>query len=128
VTVALGNRSRVVITATGAPQSTALIEAAMREEIARLLRDGVSAEEVDVARRQLLEARRLQRSNDRLLAQALLAHLDAGRGFGSQEARADALLREVTAEQVQAALRQLLLPDRWITVVLGALPAGTVAP
>ncbi len=121
-TPARGDRSVVSVTATGAPHSALRVEATLREEIARVLRDGVSAQEVEVAQQQLLELRRQQRGDDRQLAVALVAHFDGEGGFDSNEGELDAALQAVTPGQVLAALRLLLHPDRWMTAITGARP------
>ena len=93
-----------------APQNRAKVETALREELARALKDGFSAKELDAARNGLLSFRRLSRAQDDVLASALASNLYLGRTF-EISARVDAALAAATTEQVNAALRKYLKPE-----------------
>ncbi|MBS1177893.1 MAG: zinc protease [Proteobacteria bacterium] len=93
-----------------APQNRAKVETALREELARALKDGFSAKELDAARNGLLSFRRLSRAQDDVLASALASNLYLGRTF-EISARVDAALAAATPEQVNAALRKYLKPE-----------------
>ncbi len=102
-----------------APQNRAKVEAGFREEIARALKDGFDAKEVEAAKVSLLNARQLGRAQDAGLAFALANNLELGRTF-ARSAEVDAAIRQLTPEQVGAALRKYLTPDRFLTVVAGS--------
>ena len=93
-----------------APQVRAKVEAAMKEEIARALKDGFTAQELAEGQRGLLNFRRLSRAQDPSLAAALANNLYLGRTFDFS-ARVDAALGSLTVAQVNAALRKYVRPD-----------------
>ena len=93
-----------------APQNRAKVEAALREEIARALKDGFSAQELDAARNGLLNFRRLSRAQDDTLASQLASNLYLDRTFAIS-AQVDAALAVLTPQQVNAALRKYLRPE-----------------
>lgn len=120
----LGNRARLSLQASGAPANAARVEALIKEEIARLLSEGLTAAELEQTRRQLLDERRQLRGKEAVLAAQLMDQLDSGSSFIDEQAREDALLQSLSVEQVQEALRHLLDPQRWVIVVTGAAAGG----
>ena len=96
-----------------APQNRAKVEAAFREEVARALKDGFSTVELVEARRGLVGQRRLARAQDNRLAAALAANLDLGRSFALAQ-QVDEAIERATLEQVNAALRKYLRPERFV--------------
>lgn len=101
-----------------APQNLAKVEAAFREELARALKDGFTAQELAEGKRGLLAFRRLSRAQDRNLAAALANNLDLDRSF-EVSARVDEALGKLTLEQVNAALRKYVKPESFVTAVSG---------
>jgi len=101
-----------------APQNLAKVEAAFREEIVRALRDGFTQRELDEAKKGLLSARQLARSQDSNLAAALTSNLYLGRTFAISQAVDDAIARASLAD-VNGALRKHLKPERLVTAVGG---------
>ena len=93
-----------------APQNRAKVEAGLREELARALKDGFSAKELDEGRSGLLGFRRLSRAQDDAVAAALANNLYLDRTF-EVSARVDAALAALTPQQVNDALRQYLKPQ-----------------
>lgn len=69
------------VSAIFAPQNKDKVEAAIREEINRVLRDGYTASEVAAAKNGILEARRLARTQDRSLLGRLGFYLFIDRTF-----------------------------------------------
>ncbi len=69
------------VSAIFAPQNRDRVETAIREEIARALRDGFTPEEVAAGKSGLLEARRLVRTQDRALVGRLSLYLFVNRSF-----------------------------------------------
>lgn len=115
-----GDRARFSIQASGAPTMAGRLEAAMQEEIQRLLKEGPSLAELDRVRRQLLADLRQQRSQDGFLAASLLAQLESQRNFLSEEGAEEAQLQQVTPAQVLRVLRQALAAPGWVTLITGA--------
>jgi zinc protease len=101
-----------------APGNRAKVEAAFREEIARALKDGFTAKELEEGKRGLLNYRRLSRAQDGNVAAALARNLDLGRSF-AYAGQVDAKLAALTLDQVNAALRKHLDPARLVVGVAG---------
>jgi zinc protease len=101
-----------------APQNATKAEQAMREELARAMRDGFSAKEVEDAKKGALQERLVNRSQDGVVAGAWIANLDVGRTFAFSKQFEDRL-RALTVEQVNAAFRKYLDPARLTFVVAG---------
>ena len=104
--------SRWTASASFAPQNRARIEAALREEIDRSLRDGFTQAEFDPARNGLLSARRLARAQDAGIAATLVSNLYLQRNFARQQQIDDALAK-TTLDEVNAAWRRHARPDQW---------------
>ena len=100
-------------TAIFAPQNLAKVEGAFREEVARALRDGYTQRELDEAKKGLLSARQLSRSQDATLAAALANNLYLGRTFAVSQKVDEAIARATLAE-VNAALRKYLKPELFV--------------
>jgi zinc protease len=101
-----------------APQNRDKVEQGVREEIARALKDGFTPQEVESAKRALLNFRRLGRAQDGALAGALAGNLYLGRTFQISQ-KVDDALQALTVEQVNGALRRYLKPESFITGVAG---------
>lgn len=106
------------IQAIAAPQNMAQVEAAVREEFARFVRDGVTADEVRDAVASRLVGRQQGRAEDAVLAGISTAHLAYGRDWQFEAAR-DAAYSALTAEQVNAAIRKHFKPEALSVFVAG---------
>ena len=104
--------SRMTASASFAPQNRSRIEAALREEFERSLRDGFTQVELDPARNGLLSARRLARAQDAGIASLLVSNLYLQRDFARQQQIDDALAK-TTLDEVNAAWRRHARPDQW---------------
>jgi zinc protease len=101
-----------------APQNTDRAVECAREEIARLIREGITAEELDAARRAYRQQIEIFLSRDSMLATQLTNNLYLGRTMKFSEellTKIDAL----TPEQVQAVAGKYLDPDRCVVVSAG---------
>jgi zinc protease len=107
-----------------APQNTARFEQAVREELQRMLKDGLTDKEVADARNGLLQQRVLARSSDGTLAAAWAGYLDLGRTFTSYSLAFDERIRSLTAAEVNAALRRHLDPAKMTVVIAGDAAKG----
>ncbi len=105
-----------------APANRDKVEAAFKEEIARAIKDGFTAKELAEGKSALLSFRRLSRAQDGNLAAALAANLDLGRTM-ARAAEVDAQLQALTLDQVNAALRRYIQPERFVTGVAGDFKA-----
>lgn len=109
------------IGAIAAPQNMAKVEAAVREELERSLRDGFTDKEVQDARNGLLQERVLARSEDSTLAANWVNNLDLERTFQYSKA-VEARLRSLTTAEVNAAWRRHIDPAKF-TIAIGGDPA-----
>lgn len=76
---AFEERGEFKIYAIYAPQNRNRVEKAVDEELARVLKDGFSAEEIELAKTGYLEARRIARGQDKALAERLVNYLHRNR-------------------------------------------------
>ncbi len=105
--------SRWIVSAIFAPQNQPKVEAALKEETQRALKDGFSAAELDAARGGLLNELRLSRAQDVAVAGQLAQNLYLGRTFAWAQ-RLDDAIAQLTVEQVNAAFRKYIDPARWV--------------
>ena len=101
-----------------APQNRAKVETAFQEEIARALKDGFTAQELAETKSSVLAFRRLSRAQDAGVAGALANNLYLGRSFAIA-AQVDSAIEKLTLEQVNAALRKYLTPERFVSAFAG---------
>jgi zinc protease len=106
---------RLTATAIYAPQNVDKLEAAFKEEIARMLKDGFTAEEVEGAKSGYLQSRQVSRAQDNELAGRLNNYLFIGRTL-QFDADLDAKIKALTPEQIVAAMRRHIDPTK-ITIV-----------
>jgi zinc protease len=101
-----------------APQNRAKLETAFKEEMARVLKDGFTAEEVKAASGALLQSRRLGRAQDAGLAGLLADYMRLGRTMAFSAA-SDAAIAAATPESLLAALRKHIDPANLTLVFAG---------
>ena len=96
---------RFTVYAIHAPQNTAKLEAAVREEIERARTEGFTADELAAARSGWLQGRQVSRSQDGELSGLLQRHLFNGRTL-AWDAELEKKIGALTAEQATAAFRK----------------------
>ncbi|HUI77847.1 MAG TPA: pitrilysin family protein [Bryobacteraceae bacterium] len=101
-----------------APQNTPKVEASFRDELARTLNGGFTAEEVAAGQKALLQEQTVLRSQDPNLARTLAnrEHFDRTMKFDQD---LEAKIGMLTAEQVNAALRRHIDPAGLVIVKAG---------
>ncbi|KRG71950.1 M16 family metallopeptidase [Pseudoxanthomonas dokdonensis] len=106
------------VQAIAAPQNMAKLEAALREELARFVKDGITADELRDAVSGTLTEREQARADDASIAAILGDHLfyDRSMQFTSDM---DARFKALTVEQVNAAIRKYLHPEQLSVYVAG---------
>jgi zinc protease len=120
------SRASLTINAICNPQNIGRVEQAIREEFLRLLRDGVTSEELARAKQGYLEAQKVRRTTDGALA-GLLSDLSyAGRTMAYQ-AELEAKIDDLTPDQVMAAVRNHLDPQKLVIVTAGDFDAKAEA-
>ena len=110
-----------------APQNQAKVEAAFKEEVARALKDGFTAQELSEGQRGLLNFRRLSRAQDATLARALVSNLYFDRSF-AKAAQVDAALAALTLPQVNTALKKYIKPDAFASAFAGEFGKDVKSP
>jgi zinc protease len=98
-----------------APENAARLEAAFKEEIDRVLKDGFTPDEVTEARTGWLQSRQVSRSQDPVLVSQLGENAFIGRDL-SFDKRMEARVAALTPAQVNAAIKKFLDPGK-ITIV-----------
>jgi zinc protease len=106
---------RFTASAIYAPQNVDKLEAAFKEEIARMLKDGFTAEEVEAAKSGYLQSRQVSRAQDNELVSRLNTYLFVGRTL-QFDADLDAKLKALTPEQIITAMRKYIDPTK-ITII-----------
>ncbi len=111
-------RASFSISAIVNPDNIQKLQACALEEVDRLLRDGVTAEELDKAREGYLQAMQVGRSNDGALAGSLngLRYLNRTMMW---DADLEKKIAELKPEQVGAALRRHIDPKKLVIVNAG---------
>jgi len=98
-----------------APENAEKLEAAFKDELAKLMKDGFTAEEIAAAKSGWLQSRQLSRSQDRELSGRLNSYLFLNRTI-AWDADLEAKIGALTAEQINAAMRKYIAPDG-ITII-----------
>jgi zinc protease len=100
---------QLFVQAIAAPQNVLKVEAAFKEEVANLLKDGFSEDEVGAAKKAYLEQRTLGRSQDAGLAGELARNAQYGWTMARQ-ADLESKISALTVGQVSATARKYLDP------------------
>lgn len=108
------------------PQNLSRLETAFREEIQRAAKDGFTAEELEVAKSGLLNARKVDRSSDAQIASSLSNYLHLGRDL-NWDARLEEVLEKLTIDQVNTLMKKHLDDSRMISVKAGDFQQGAKA-
>jgi zinc protease len=112
---ALDQWGRFTASAIYAPQNVEKLEAAFKDEIARMLKDGFTADEVTAAKTGWLQSRQVSRAQDNELASRLNSYLFLGRTL-AWDAALEEKIKALTPEQINAAMRRHIDPSK-ITII-----------
>jgi zinc protease len=104
--------------AISAPQNTAKVESDAKQEIAKVIADGFTTEEVSAAKSGLLSEMTLNRSSDAALTRDLAAHLYLNRDFAWDEAFEKAI-DSASPDAIHKAMQDFVVPDHLVTVKAG---------
>jgi zinc protease len=110
-----------------APQNTAKLEKALREEIARALEGGFTEQEVTEAKSGWLQSRQVQRANDQGLAGTLAGELYLGRTL-QWDADFEKKVGELKPDQIRDALRRHVDPKKLTVVRAGDFAKAPATP
>jgi zinc protease len=100
------------------PENRTKVEAAIREEFERVIKEGFGEAEVQDGIKALLNYRKLARAQDSGLTGAWINYLDTGRNF-AWAAELDQKMAKLTAEQVNTVVRKYLKPAAFSSVAAG---------
>lgn len=106
------------INATAAPQNMEKLEIAIREELARALKDGFTADELSKAKSGLLQQRAQGRTSDGAVASGWNNNLYLKRNWAWSQAMDDKI-QALTLEQVNDAFRRYIDPAKMSTFIAG---------
>jgi zinc protease len=120
-----GNTAALNMVAIVNPGNAPKVEASFRDEMARTLRDGFTAAELDAARKAYLDLRRVGRSQDQSLLGLLLLRDEYDRTL-DWDAQMDQKIAALTVNQVNAALRAHVDPAAFSIVKAGDFKAAGV--
>ncbi|HZV63994.1 MAG TPA: pitrilysin family protein [Telluria sp.] len=109
------------ISAIAAPQNLGKVEVAVREVLARTLKDGFSAAELAGAKSGLMQERVQNRAEDPILASGWTSYLYRGQTYAWSK-QFERKLMAVTLPQLNAAFRKAIDPAK-LSVVIAADPA-----
>jgi zinc protease len=115
------------ISAIAAPQNLQRLDAAIRAELARALKDGFTATELSGAKSGLMQQRQQTRSDDGALATGWTAYLYRGRTY-EWSRQFEAKLMAVTLPQLNAAFRKAIDPSKLSVVMAGDQSKAKPAP
>jgi zinc protease len=101
------------VSAIFAPGNQPKVEAALKEELARSLKEGFTQQELEQGRSGWLNARRLARAQDAVVARALAQNLYLGRTFAFSQQVDDAMAK-LTLDELNAVWRKYIQPDRLV--------------
>lgn len=97
--------ARFFATAIYAPQNAAKLEAAFKDEMGKMLRNGFAADEIAEAKKGWLQARQVSRSQDAELAGALAGRSEQERTLAFDR-DLEKTLQNLTADQIIAVMRK----------------------
>jgi zinc protease len=103
--------ARFNVTAIAAPQNASKVEASFRDELATVLRDGYTEQEVATAKDSWSQARQIGRSQDGALTGALLGGLHNDRTM-AWDAELEAHVRALSVADIRAAMQRHLDPAK----------------
>ena len=112
-----------VLYAIYAPQNLAKLKASVQEELAKFVKDGITAEELTDAKKGWQEERKISRAQDRALAAGHVTQTAANRTLAFVE-KVDAQIEATTLEEVNTAIRKTLDPAKFLNIYAGDFAAA----
>ncbi len=113
-----GDRASWVALAITAPQNLSHAESDMREELERVLKDGVTEKELEEAKRGLLDSRAVNRSQDEMVAAGWVNYLAEGTDW-TKSRELDEAIQKLTVSDVNRAAARLIVPGEMTWVLAG---------
>jgi zinc protease len=104
------------------PANIPKVKEVIAEELAKILKDGVTEKELDEAKTGYLQQQQVSRSSDSGLARLLAQNLQIGRTMDYYE-KLESTIPQITPDEVRAAMRKHIEPKQLFTVVAGDFAA-----
>ena len=117
---ALDKAGQFIIFAITNPTNMTKVESAIGEEVGKFLKEGVSAAELEEAKKAYLQAQKQQRASDAMLASQLTGALHAGRTF-AYYADLEKKIDAVQPGDVKRAFDALIDPKKLVIIEAGDL-------
>ncbi len=114
---AIGRAARFSVQGIAAPQNLGKVDAAVKEELARALKDGFSADELARAKSGILQENQRARAQDSALSAGWARLLDLDRTFAWSKQIEDKI-SALTVEQVNEAFRKHIDPAKLSVVIV----------
>jgi zinc protease len=114
----IDERGSLTIYAIANPDNREKVVAAIEQEMQRLIKDGVTEEELKAAKDGYLQAQQVGRTSDARLADLLSMNLFAGRNMGFY-ATTEAKIAKLTTDEVNEAIRKYFDPETLVIVTAG---------
>lgn len=114
----IDERGSLTIYAIANPDNREKVVAAIEQEMRRLIKDGVTEEELKAAKDGYLQAQQVGRTSDARLADLLSMNLFAGRNMGFY-ATTEAKIAKLTTDEVNEAIRKYFDPETLVIVTAG---------
>jgi zinc protease len=121
---AVDHRATAMFFAICNPVNMPKVELAMREELERMIREGISTDELDHAKGSFLKEQRIGLGRDPVLSGILQENLHAGRTM-TYYVELERQIESLTPESVHAAVRKHIAPDKLVIVVAGDFAKDT---
>ncbi|HEV3038264.1 MAG TPA: pitrilysin family protein [Candidatus Angelobacter sp.] len=113
-----GDAAMFSATISSNPLNTPKVETSFKDELAKALKNGFTADEVAAAKKAFLDQQIVARSQEAALLRLLASHEQLGRTMKWDE-QLEAKIRALTPEQINAAFRRHLDPDALSIVKAG---------
>jgi zinc protease len=105
------------------PQNIGKVESSIREEIERILKEGVPAQELERAKASYLQAQKLGLTSDGAIAGLLTTHAYRGRTL-AYNIDLEKRIADLTPEQVTAAINKHVDAKKLVVVTAGDFPSA----
>jgi zinc protease len=119
--------ARLLGLAICAPQNILKVQDAFKDELTKIVKDGFTAEEVDIAKKALLEEQQLGRSQDGTLARLLATQAHYGWTMKRTEER-EKIYANLTQAQVNAAAKKYIDPSALSIYKAGDFKKAGITP
>jgi len=109
---------RFIVFAITNPKNMEKVDKIIEEEIAKFIKDGASASEVNEGRDALVKKMQVGRASDRALVGELAGYLQNGRTY-AYDSELEKKIGELTPDQVTAAFRKIIDPKKLVIIQAG---------